>query len=284
MNSCQDIQPELSAYIDGELTPPKRAEVDAHLASCPRCQQELAELKTLTAGMAALPKLRPAPQFLADIRRKIARGDNPEAVTWQDYLFRPFWLKVPLEAAAIIALIAFVMRFEEPIPADNGAQLEMSKAENSPSERDDRVSYAQPAAAKPQSTDDSLQAPAEQSTPQAIVRNKQDANGTQPEPMAAPEAQTMADKGTEAPRPLAASGGRGEAKPVLDAWAGNEPKSSVASASPGVAGRRRIAEFHGDVGGLAGPPPPATPDTTVLARSLGIAPSKLGDIPMKPAR
>lgn len=280
MNNCQDIQPELAAYVDGELTPPQRAEVDAHLASCPRCQQELAELKALAAGLAALPKRQPAPQFLADIRRKIARGDKPEAVTWQDYLFRPFWLKFPLEMAALIALIVFVMRFEEQTPANRAPQFEMSKAENSPSERHDTVPYRQLAAtetaAKPQSIDESLQAPAV--APPSTVGDKKDANGTQPEPVSAPEAQILADRGTETPRTLAAGGGRGEERPVLGAWDGNGPRSSVASASSGFAGRRRVAEFHGDVGGLASNPAPATPDATVLARSLGIAPSKLGDV------
>ena len=42
MKNCQDIQPELSAYVDGELTPPQRVEIEAHVASCPRCQRELA--------------------------------------------------------------------------------------------------------------------------------------------------------------------------------------------------------------------------------------------------
>ncbi|HUO40260.1 MAG TPA: zf-HC2 domain-containing protein, partial [Mycobacterium sp.] len=113
MNDCDIIQPELSAYTDGELAPHRRELVEAHLASCPRCQEALAELKTLTAGVAALPKLQPPPQFLAEVRRKIARGDNPEALTWQDHLFRPFWIKVPLELAALVAVTVFVTRLEE---------------------------------------------------------------------------------------------------------------------------------------------------------------------------
>ena len=129
MKNCQDIQPELSAYVDGELTPPQRAEIEAHVASCPRCQRELAELKTLAAGMAALPRLQPAPRFLAEVRRKIARGHGPELVSWQDHLFRPFWLKVPLEAAALIVVGMFVVRFVKPMPAGKAATLEMARTE-----------------------------------------------------------------------------------------------------------------------------------------------------------
>ena len=68
MRNCQNIQPDLSAYVDGELTPSRRAEIEAHVASCPDCQRELAGLRTLAAGVAALPRLQPAPRFLAEVR------------------------------------------------------------------------------------------------------------------------------------------------------------------------------------------------------------------------
>src|SRR5882724_7274025 len=105
MSRCRDIQPELSAYVDGELPSSLRGEVDAHVASCPHCQKELAELQALAAGMTALPKLRTPPRFLAEVHGKIARLDRPEALTWRDYLLRPYWLKVPLEAVAVMAIV-----------------------------------------------------------------------------------------------------------------------------------------------------------------------------------
>ena len=129
MKDCQDIQPDLSAYLDGELTPSQRAEIEAHVASCPRCQQELAGLRTLAAGVAALPRLQPAPGFLAEVRRKIAQGHGPELISWTDYLLRPFWLKVPLEAAAVIVIAMFAVWFVKPMPAGKVATVEMAKAE-----------------------------------------------------------------------------------------------------------------------------------------------------------
>jgi hypothetical protein len=170
MKHCQDIQPELSAYLDGELTPPQRAEIEAHLASCPRCQEELAELKTLVAGVAALPKLEPAPQFLAEVRRKIARGDKPESKTWQDHLFRPVWLKVPLEAAALIVIAALVQRLQEPMPANEVASLRMARAEGSETDRGDAVQNKPLAAA--QGTEQSLDALAKNESPSAPASDK----------------------------------------------------------------------------------------------------------------
>ena len=184
MKHCQDIQPELSAYLDGELMPPQRAEVEAHLASCPRCQEELAELKTLAAGVAALPRLEPAPQFLAEVRRKIARGDKPEPVTWRDYLFRPVWLKVPLEAAAVIAIAVFVQRHQEPMPANEVASLRMAGAENSKTEPGDVVPnkpLASPQGAQPLDAlvkNEPPSAPASDKSPGEVRRKAFAANGS----------------------------------------------------------------------------------------------------------
>ncbi len=131
MKDCRNIRGELSAYLDGELTPPQRTEVETHLASCAHCQRELVELKTLVTGVAALPKLQPTPRFLAEVRRKIASDGKPGALTWQDYVFRPLWLKIPLEVAALIVIAGLVIRSGHPLSAKKAASLEFAKAENS---------------------------------------------------------------------------------------------------------------------------------------------------------
>lgn len=143
MKNCRKIQQELSAYLDGELTSSLRAEVEAHLVSCARCQQELLEMKMLATGVAALPNLKPAPRFLSEVRRKIARDVKPEPINWQDYIFRPFWLKVPLEVAAVIVIIALVMRTTRPLPMEK-ARLQLAKAETGVNAQKDVVSSATP--------------------------------------------------------------------------------------------------------------------------------------------
>ncbi len=45
----------LGAYLDGELADDRRAWVEEHLADCPECQQELAELRALTTLLHADP-------------------------------------------------------------------------------------------------------------------------------------------------------------------------------------------------------------------------------------
>jgi anti-sigma factor RsiW len=45
----------LSAYLDGELTPAERVEVDAHLAGCPRCRDDLDGEREVRQVIRALP-------------------------------------------------------------------------------------------------------------------------------------------------------------------------------------------------------------------------------------
>src|SRR6266478_4406708 len=174
MKYCQDIRLDLSAYLDNELTPPQRTEVEAHLASCPRCQGDLNEMKTLVTGVAALPKLQPAPRFLAEVRRKIASGGKVEALTWPDHVFRPVWLKVPLEVAALIVIIGLVIRSEHPLPAQKAAPLEFAKAENGEDKHGSTVlseTRAKPAAANEPKAAVAAQTPAPETLALTIAGN-----------------------------------------------------------------------------------------------------------------
>jgi len=102
---CRNIESDLSALIDGELPGERQAEVIEHVDNCPACARRVAELQRLSAGIGALPKSEPPPQFLAGVRRKLCSAKRLEAA-----LFRPVWLKVPLEALAVVAIVLWVTR------------------------------------------------------------------------------------------------------------------------------------------------------------------------------
>jgi anti-sigma factor RsiW len=46
---CQDFLERLSRYLDGELTPPDRQTIEAHLRDCPCCEEVLDSLKHTVA-------------------------------------------------------------------------------------------------------------------------------------------------------------------------------------------------------------------------------------------
>ena len=100
MKNCRNIEADLSALIDGELTGARQAEVIAHVDHCPDCTRRIGELQRLASGIGGFPKLDPPPEFLTDLQRRF-RPARP-LVPWSEKLFQPFWPKVPLVALAMV--------------------------------------------------------------------------------------------------------------------------------------------------------------------------------------
>lgn len=61
----------LNAYLDGAVTPAERDSVEAHLATCAACRQDLAELRATVALLRGLPQHEPRRSFhvAAEVRR-----------------------------------------------------------------------------------------------------------------------------------------------------------------------------------------------------------------------
>lgn len=57
---CSEVLEDLSAYVDGDLDAARRAQIEAHLAGCNRCERFGGEFGTLVQSVrqhdAALPK------------------------------------------------------------------------------------------------------------------------------------------------------------------------------------------------------------------------------------
>ncbi|MGZ9088976.1 MAG: zf-HC2 domain-containing protein, partial [Rhodoplanes sp.] len=69
---CEEARDRIGALIDGELAGEPRRDIDAHVAVCGGCAQELADLKRLKRQVAAVRA--PARPGLADgIRAAVAR-------------------------------------------------------------------------------------------------------------------------------------------------------------------------------------------------------------------
>jgi hypothetical protein len=129
--NCQEIENELSAYIDGELPAKLRSAVDEHLKTCVHCRRRVAEMRQLTAGIAALPKQQVPAEFLSAVRRKIARGEEPGPIPWQEMLFRSLWLRVALGSAMFLGLVLLTTDFLRPVWTRR-ADVKMAKAEAEP--------------------------------------------------------------------------------------------------------------------------------------------------------
>jgi mycothiol system anti-sigma-R factor len=116
--NCAEYNEELNALLDGELPAQQAATLAAHLAGCPACAQNLAELAELRAGLAAMLPEEDAPADLqARIEAMLAEGvtnvipfsPKPRATVAR----RLSWLAAPALAAAL--MLALLPRHDAPM-------------------------------------------------------------------------------------------------------------------------------------------------------------------------
>ena len=93
----------LADYVDGTLTDPERAVVDAHLETCASCREEVELARSAVAAMSALEEV-PVPfgvtgPVLAEAGR---RTERRRAVAWQ----RLQWAAGAAAAAALVLVVA----------------------------------------------------------------------------------------------------------------------------------------------------------------------------------
>lgn len=114
------VKEQLSAYLDGMLTPDEAKHVEAHVRECADCNGVLTELKGMLSWMKAVP--HPSPRAGLETRM-IARLDAAP----QKKRFAPFWVTVSGGlATAMAALLIFVMVRENHL--EKPAALEMLRA------------------------------------------------------------------------------------------------------------------------------------------------------------
>lgn len=94
----------ITAYVDGALDPAARAEVEAHLATCATCREQMNSERDLRGELRGLPALQPRDGFEADLRRRLRR-ERPRPLRWL------------LPIAAALAVIALWARGAAPIVA-----------------------------------------------------------------------------------------------------------------------------------------------------------------------
>ena len=139
---CQDIQPQLSDYLDRTLDPEARAVVAAHLSECAACRGVLRDLEHLQAAARSLGPITPPDHIGLEVAGQIRlapRAAAPGAsaspagrqVIWQ-------WVGIAA-ALVIVTLVAFFMTRTPPAPqtaqntppgnATGGASVELIEQE-----------------------------------------------------------------------------------------------------------------------------------------------------------
>ena len=103
-----NLDQDLSALLDGELSPQRESELRARMVGGPALAARLAELERVDLALRAMPAEAPSPGLRASLRAKLeaaatAPADNPRSVTHPRRLL-PSWAGGTLAAAAALAL------------------------------------------------------------------------------------------------------------------------------------------------------------------------------------
>jgi hypothetical protein len=90
--NCIQIQPLLTAYLDGEVTPSEKVMIQAHLSDCTACQQELTLLSTARNRVRTMLQHHaihavPSPQAWTRLEARLMKAAQPSsATTWLSHL------------------------------------------------------------------------------------------------------------------------------------------------------------------------------------------------------
>ena len=110
---CMEIQDTLEAYLADELDTDTHARVAAHVASCPRCQDEVRFVQTISEGLHELPRPEPSPKVFNEISDYVRAHPNRNK-KWMNRISQlftfPGYLTSPLvRAGALVCLVGVVL-------------------------------------------------------------------------------------------------------------------------------------------------------------------------------
>jgi anti-sigma factor RsiW len=118
--TCAERRAELVAYLDQELGPAERTELETHLAGCETCRTALAAERRLSGALASLPAVEPPRDFEARFWARVARERDAPAGFFQRLFSRRLALSLGGAAAAAVAL---VLALRSPVEPDVDLQI-----------------------------------------------------------------------------------------------------------------------------------------------------------------
>jgi len=173
--NCDEIQAQLSEYLDRSLGAAPMALVEEHLAACPPCREETELLSEAIGQVAALPSVEPPLGFIQRVMAHV-REIEPQPGLWQR-LFLPLRQKLPVQATALVMLGilgAYLLQKEETHKQLTAIQLPQVidgiKQDSAPAPQafpvSPTTSTSKTNASAKRSTDESTEQPASSRAPQ----------------------------------------------------------------------------------------------------------------------
>ena len=111
--TCTEVQDTLEAYLDNELDADTHATVEAHVASCPMCQDEIQFVQAISGALHELPKPEPPPEIFNAVEAYVRSHPN-KGPKWLNRIFQMFTFSEDLtsvlaRAGALACLIGIAL-------------------------------------------------------------------------------------------------------------------------------------------------------------------------------
>ena len=231
--NCPEIQERLSAFIDGIVPPEEKMLIEDHLKLCSKCNKSLADLRKTIDYVHSLEDIEPP----AWLRQKIIAAIEPEAKPKKGILkklFYPLYIKLPIEAAAVILIAVTALHIFKTIQPE-------VKIAKTPSEE---ITTQIPLPSSPPLEKTTPSSPPLEKGPMArsqrLIEGKGGFEAEHPVPAKKP---AIMDKSAEEPQAPAQVARQNEVRPPAGAVSKEEPKTEVLSpaAKPKMFAERKEA-------------------------------------------
>lgn len=200
--NCQEVQIQLSEYLDKSLDTIRSKSIDTHLLSCVLCRAEAESLADCIRQLRDLPMVEPPPAFAQRVMAH-AREIEIKPPLWQRFFFgAKFAIPVQASAVVLIAVFAALLYQREPAlqksdPAGNTSPVAALPALT----KEETVPVAERAQSIPATSSSSAEARLQARS--VAERDRQLAGQTKVEP--ASDAAAFKDRAQAAPQSVASA-------------------------------------------------------------------------------
>ncbi|MDD2499498.1 MAG: DUF2275 domain-containing protein [Geobacter sp.] len=131
MKSHEELRSMLPALAGGDLSKMDQALLEQHLAECPACRSELAQLQAVVMAVRSTPELEPPPWLATRIMARVM-DEQKSHRSWFARLFLPLQIKLPLEALALVMICATAWYVMQDVNRSQQALHQASPAAEAP--------------------------------------------------------------------------------------------------------------------------------------------------------
>jgi anti-sigma factor RsiW len=133
--TCDDVRPQLTSYLDGELESDRGSAVRGHLRGCDACRAAASEEAVLRDGLRALPQLDAPAEMWAGVQRQLAAAEvaDAEKPRWRHVVsrFAQQWSSPRFaiaSAALAVVVCVWAWRFTHAHPVRDAPQVAVETA------------------------------------------------------------------------------------------------------------------------------------------------------------